>query len=118
MHFVLSGSKVRSKRLIVLTDMGCEASDDKLEMVMDAIKRDQVEFTFLLPDWDDVDENGNNDGNLPHEKGKNLKEEEGNLELEEGNAVLQNLFETENKEVVNNCSAETENNEREIVSNS
>merc|ERR1712150_84181 len=34
--------------------MGCEASDDKLEMVMDAIKRDQIEFTFLLPEWDDV----------------------------------------------------------------
>ena len=53
-HNATEGSKVRSKRIIVLTDMGCEASDDKLEMVMDAIKRDQIEFTFLLPEWDDV----------------------------------------------------------------
>ena len=63
-HNSTEGSKVRSKRIIVLTDMGCEASDDKLEMVMDAIKRDQVEFTFLLPDWDDLHgSDSTNDGN-------------------------------------------------------
>ena len=48
----------------------------------------------------------------------NAKISRGKLELEDGNALLQNLYETENKEVVNNCLAETENNEGEIVNNS
>ena len=41
---------VRSKRIIMLTDMGCPASDEKLETVIDAIRREEIKFTFILPD--------------------------------------------------------------------
>ena len=53
LHNLTNGRKIRSKRIIALTDLGSPASDDKLEMVIDAVKRDQIEFTFLLPQWDD-----------------------------------------------------------------
>ena len=61
-HNLTDGSKVRTKRIIVLTDMGCTAGDDKIEMVTDAIEREQIEFTFLLPQWDD--ENGSDNDNV------------------------------------------------------
>ena len=44
---------VKNKRIIVLTDMGCTANEDKLEIVLGVIKQETVEFTFLLPDWAD-----------------------------------------------------------------
>ena len=47
---------VKNKRIIVLTDMGCPANEDKLETVLGVIKQETLEFTFLLPDWAEEDE--------------------------------------------------------------
>ena len=58
-HNLTDGLKVRNKRIIVLTDLGCTAGDDNIEMVIDAIKRDQIEFTFLLPQWNEEKGSGN-----------------------------------------------------------
>ena len=53
-----------ARRIIVLTDMGCRASEDKLEQITGAIKAEGIEFTFILPDWivsdhQDDDQGGN-----------------------------------------------------------
>ena len=47
------------RRIIVLTDMGCRASEDKLEQIVGAIKAEGIDFTFILPNWivpDDQDD--------------------------------------------------------------
>ena len=47
------------RRIIVLTDMGCRASEDKLEQIVGAIKAECIDFTFILPNWiipDDQDD--------------------------------------------------------------
>ena len=81
LHVCTEGSKVRNKRIIALTDMGSPASDDKLEMVIDAIKRDQIEFTFLLPEWAEEGESTAGD-TVP---GYNGKQESGENNLGQNN---------------------------------
>ena len=71
---------VRSKRIIMLTDMGCPASDEKLDTVLDAIKRDQIEFTFILPDWmestNDADESITDDDEMKREPVDNVGQDD------------------------------------------
>ena len=68
LHKHTKTGKVRSKKIIVLSDMGCSASDDKLDMVVDAISRDQIELTFLLPQYfdDEMDESWQSDEKDDH----------------------------------------------------
>ena len=43
------------KRIIMMTDMGCQANDDKLDQIVGAIQDQQIEFTFILPEWKEDD---------------------------------------------------------------
>ena len=43
------------KRIIMMTDMGCRANDDKLDQIVGAIQDQQIEFTFILPEWREDD---------------------------------------------------------------
>ena len=76
LHKHTKNGKVRSKKIIVLSDMGCSASDDKLDMVVDSISRDQIELTFLLPQYfdDEMDESFQSDEKDDHGEGSKFKE--------------------------------------------
>ena len=56
--------------------MGCSASDDKLDMVVDSISRDQIELTFLLPQYfdDEMDESWQSDEKDDHGEGSKFGE--------------------------------------------
>lgn len=58
------GTNVRSKRIILFSDLGSESSEEHLETISKAMIKEGVEFVFIGPVWkDDDDQNGHGHAN-------------------------------------------------------
>lgn len=63
------GKKVGQKKIVLISDLGGAASEDKLDLIVKGMESEGVEFTFIGPHWGDEDgesgADGGEDGGAP-----------------------------------------------------
>ena len=50
MHFLkeeADNPKCNQKKVVLISDLGCKASEDKLDVILENLKMEGIEFTFM-----------------------------------------------------------------------
>ena len=62
MHYLktrVQSPKCTGKKILLISDVGCPSNADKLDVIIDNLKNEGIEFNFFGPEW--IDDDGDND---------------------------------------------------------